>query len=212
MFTGIIEEIGTVQSVIKGSKSFSMIVSADVVVSDLRLGDSVNTNGACLTVTSVSGNSFTVDVMPETMRKTNLGALKPGRQVNLERALSLSSRLGGHLVSGHIDGTGLISRVKREDNAVWISVKAGAEILRYVIPKGSVCLDGISLTVVTADVDSFEVSLIPHTMASTTLQDMKAGDTLNIECDMVAKYIEKFTGSAGPGNRIDKNFLDKYEF
>ena len=212
MFTGIIEEIGFVKSVRKGAKSFSMLISADVVASGLRPGDSVNTNGACLTVTSLSQNSFTVDVMPETMRVTNLGALTTGSPVNLERALQLSSRLGGHMVSGHIDGTGLIHQVKKEDNAIWITVKTGSEILRYLIPKGSVSLDGISLTVVHVDEVMFDVSLIPHTMVATTLRDKKPGDTLNIECDLVAKYIEKFTGNSGSGSRISREFLDKYGF
>ena len=212
MFTGIIEEIGLVKSVRKGAKSFSMLISADVVASGLRPGDSVNTNGACLTVTSLSQNSFTVDVMPETMRVTNLGALTTGSPVNLERALQLSSRLGGHMVSGHIDGTGLIHQVKKEDNAIWITVKTGSEILRYLIPKGSVSLDGISLTVVHVDEVMFDVSLIPHTMVATTLRDKKPGDTLNIECDLVAKYIEKFTGNSGSGSRISREFLDKYGF
>ena len=212
MFTGIIEEIGIVKSVIKGAKSFSMLITADVVASGLRQGDSINTNGACLTVTGLSQNSFTVDVMPETMRKTNLGTLKSGSPVNLERALMLSSRLGGHLVSGHIDGTGVIRQVKKEDNAVWITVTAGPEILRYMIEKGSVALDGISLTVVHVNELTFDVSLIPHTMAVTTLRDKQDGDTLNIECDMVAKYIEKFSGSNRQGSKIDQEFLDKYGF
>jgi len=212
MFTGIIEEIGIVKSVTKGAKSFSMLISADVVTSGLKLGDSVNTNGACLTVTVLSQNSFTVDVMPETMRKTNLGLLTTGSPVNLERALMFSSRLGGHLVSGHIDGTGLIRQVKKEDNAVWITVTAGQEILKYMIAKGSVSLDGISLTVVHSGEQTFDVSLIPHTMAVTTLKDKQAGDILNIECDMVAKYIEKFTRSTPQGSKIDQGFLDKYGF
>ena len=212
MFTGIIEEIGFVKSVRKGAKSFSMLISADMVASGLMPGDSVNTNGACLTVTSLSQNSFTVDVMPETMRMTNLGALTTGSPVNLERALQLSSRLGGHLVSGHIDGTGLIHQVKKEDNAIWITVKTGTEILHYLIPKGSVSLDGISLTVVHVDEVMFDVSLIPHTMVATTLRDKKPGDTLNIECDLVAKYIEKFTGNSGSESRISREFLDKYGF
>ncbi len=212
MFTGIIEEVGVVKNVTKGTSSFSMLITADVVASDLKLGDSVNTNGACLTVTALNLNSFTVDIMPETMRKTNLGILKPGSEVNLERALMLSSRLGGHLVSGHIDGTGVIRQIKKEDNAVWITMKAGHDILRYMIPKGSVSLDGISLTVVHVDEVSFDVSLIPHTMAVTTLRNKKPGDTLNIECDMVAKYIERFTGIPGSESRIDKEFLDKHGF
>ena len=212
MFTGIIEEIGIVKSVTKGAKSFSMLISADVVNSGLKLGDSVNTNGACLTVTVLSQNSFTVDVMPETMRKTNLGLLTTGSPVNLERALMFSSRLGGHLVSGHIDGTGLIRQVKKEDNAVWITVTAGQEILKYMIAKGSVSLDGISLTVVHSGEQTFDVSLIPHTVAVTTLKDKQAGDIFNIEYDMVAKYIEKFTRNTPQGSKIDQGFLDKYGF
>ena len=212
MFTGIIEEIGIVKSVRKGSASFSMLISADVAASGLKQGDSVNTNGACLTVTALGHDSFTVDVMPETMRSTNLGGLKTGSLVNLERALQLSSRLGGHLVSGHIDGTGVIHRIKKEDNAVWITVKTVAEILRYMIPKGSVALDGISLTVVHVDAAMFDVSLIPHTMKVTTLMDKKPGDILNVECDMVAKYIEKFMGNKGSGSRISREFLDSYGF
>jgi len=212
MFTGIIEEVGVVKNVTKGARSFSMCITADVIASDLRLGDSVNTNGVCLTVTEVSQSSFTVDVMPETMRKTNLGELKHSSPVNLERALQLSSRLGGHMVSGHIDGTGLISQMKKEDNAVWITVKTDPEILRYMIPKGSVSIDGISLTVVHVQEGSFDVSLIPHTMAMTTLREKKPGDTLNIECDLVAKYIEKFAGKANSESRIDTKFLDKYGF
>lgn len=212
MFTGIIEEIGYIKSVTKGAKSFSMLITADVVASGLAPGDSVNTNGVCLTVTGLSPDSFTVDVMPETMRKTNLGDLKTGSPVNLERALMLSSRIGGHLVSGHIDGTGVIRQIKKEDNAVWITITAGSEILHYIIVKGSVTLDGISLTVVHVNGQNFDVSLIPHTMAVTTLRDKKPGDTLNVECDMVAKYIEKFTGNIRQGSKIDQEFLDKYGF
>jgi riboflavin synthase len=146
------------------------------------------------------------------MRNTNLGNLKNGSAVNLERALQLSGRLGGHLISGHIDGTGIISRIQEEDNAVWYTITAGNDILRYLIPRGSVAVDGISLTVVHADAVSFNVSVIPHTREATTIRDRKTGDVVNIECDQVSKYIEKFTGTAATGKRIDKEFLDKYGF
>lgn len=212
MFTGIIEEVGTVKSVTKGARSFSMSVTADVVTSDIRTGDSICTNGVCLTVTESGKDFFTVDIMPETMEKTRLGILKPGSRVNLERALQLSSRLGGHLVSGHIDGTGVVSSVRKDDNAIWLTIKADQRIMRYIIEKGSVALDGISLTVVNATGISFEVSLIPHTMSVTTLKDCRPGDILNIECDLVAKYIERFTGHESGGSSISKDFLNLHGF
>jgi riboflavin synthase len=212
MFTGIIEERGKVKAVRKGVKSSAFMISAETVLKDIAIGDSINTNGVCLTVTAFDGDCFSVDVMPETMRGTNLGTLKAESEVNLERALQLSGRLGGHLVSGHIDGTGVISSIKKEDNAVWYTVAAGNEILRYLIPKGSVALDGISLTVVHVGLASFDVSVIPHTHSATTISGKKSGDIVNIECDQVGKYIEKFTGTQNRGNKIDKDFLDKYGF
>ena len=212
MFTGIIEETGTIKAVKKGAKSCSLAISAKEILQGLTKGDSLNTNGVCLTVITFDHDSFTVEVMPETMRNTNLGTLKTGSAVNLERALQLSGRLGGHLVSGHIDGTGIISRIQEEDNAIWYTITTGKEILRYLIPKGSVAVDGISLTVVHVDTVSFDVSVIPHTRGATSIKGRKTGDVLNIECDQVGKYIEKFAGAAGTGNRIDKGFLDKYGF
>ena len=212
MFTGIIEETGRVRAVKKGVKSFSLVISADEILRGLAIGDSINTNGVCLTVTSFDPGSFSVDVMPETMRSTNLGGLTAGSAVNLERALQLSGRLGGHLVSGHIDGTGVISNITKEDNAVWYSITAGKEILRYMIPKGSVAVDGISLTVVHVGPASFDVSVIPHTREATTISGRNRGDIVNIECDQVGKYIEKFTSAQGRGDKIDREFLDKYGF
>lgn len=214
MFTGIIEETGTIRSVKRGKISASLGIEARLVIEDVKVGDSINTNGVCLTVTAFDNNGFEVDVMAETMRRTNLGSLGPGSMVNLERALRLSDRLGGHLVSGHIDGTGKITLMNREENATWITIAADTQVTRYIVEKGSVALDGISLTVVDVNRGSFRVSIIPHTGQETTLLKKKTGDTLNIECDITAKYIEKFLGE-GPGRKagnIDINFLNKHGF
>lgn len=214
MFTGIIEEIGTVRTVHPGSQSASLVIEAKNVLEGLKNGDSINTNGVCLTVTHFDHQSFTVDAVPETMRRTNLGELKPGSKVNLERALQLNDRLGGHMVSGHIDGTGYITEISREDNALWYTLEAGPEIMRYIILKGSVALDGISLTVAGVSDKTLQVSIIPHTAAGTTLLDKKKGDQMNIENDLMAKYIEKFltTGKQHKASAIDMNYLNKHGF
>lgn len=214
MFTGIIEEIGTISSIKRGRVSASLVINAQLVNSDLKIGDSINTNGACLTVTSFNKNSFEVDVMAETMRKTNLDLLKSGSQVNLERALKLNDRLGGHMVSGHIDGTGTITQVYQEEIATWYTIKAEKEILNYIIKKGSVAIDGISLTVADLLESSFKVSIIPHTAKQTTLLSKKAGDVVNIENDMTARYIEKFMFKQEKENKrdIDMGFLKENGF
>ena len=191
MFTGIIEEIGRIRSIRKGEKSESLIVECKNILEGTMKGDSISVNGVCLTVTDMSANSFEADVMPETVRATNLKYLKPGDSVNLERALSPSGRFGGHIVSGHIDGTGTIQEIKREDNAIWFTISARNEILKYVIHKGSVAVDGISLTVQYADERVFKIALIPHTRDYTTLPGRKVGYCVNIECDIIGKYIEK---------------------
>ncbi|MBB6216775.1 riboflavin synthase [Anaerosolibacter carboniphilus] len=192
MFTGIVEEIGVVQSVLKGTKSAKIVIKAQKVLEDVKLGDSICTNGACLTVTDYSNHSFAVDVMAETMGRTNLRNLVPGSKVNLERALRLSDRLGGHLVSGHIDDVGIIKAFEKEDNAVWVSIAAPPEVLKYIIHKGSVAIDGISLTVAYMDERIFKVSVIPHTKEVTTLLNKSPGDEVNLEGDLVGKYIERF--------------------
>ena len=212
MFTGIIEEIGIIKAVRHGARSSQITVGAQKVLEDVKVGDSVNTNGVCLTVTSFGHDHFTLDVMPETLRRTTFNALKPGSAVNLERALRLMDRLGGHLVSGHIDGTGKIGRRWDEDNAVWFNILADAKLLRYIVEKGSVAIDGISLTVTFADLQSFSVSIIPHTRDVTTLMDKKPGDLLNIECDIIAKYIEKLNSTGGHESKIDIDFLTKNNF
>lgn len=192
MFTGLIEEVGTMLSAYNSEKSMKLTIKAKKVLEDIKLGDSISTNGVCLTVSSFDRNSFTVDVMPETMRKTNLGKLKKGSPVNLERALMISDRLGGHIVSGHIDGTGIIREYKDEDIATWLTVETNIEIIKHIIPRGSIAIDGTSLTVVDTSDNFFRVSLIPVTKEETVLLKKKVGDEVNLECDIVGKYIERF--------------------
>lgn len=191
MFTGIVEEIGTILSVKKGVKSSALTISGDLIFEDMHIGDSIAVNGVCLTVTNKTKESFTADVMAETLRRSSLGSLKAGSKVNLERAMAANGRFGGHIVSGHIDGTGEIESFVKEDNAVWVTVKTPAKLLKYIIEKGSIAIDGVSLTVAYVDNQCFKVSLIPHTAANTILLSKKAGDIVNLENDIVGKYIEK---------------------
>ena len=191
MFTGLIEEIGEIKSIQKGSKSARITIKATKIVEGTKVGDSINTNGVCLTVTELDKNSFCVDVMAETIRSSNLGKLKPGSTVNLERALRANDRLGGHIVSGHIDGIGTIIELFKEDNATWVSVETTVDMLKYIVHKGSITIDGISLTVAYVDDKIFKVSIIPHTKGETTLVLKKIGDEVNLENDMMAKYVEK---------------------
>jgi riboflavin synthase len=191
MFTGIVEEIGKVRRIVYGSSSIKLSIQCNKVMEDAKLGDSIAVNGICLTVADKKSDEFTADVMPETMRKTGLGELKVGYPVNLERALRLNDRLGGHIVSGHIDGTGVVIDITREDNAIWLTIEADASVLKYIVMKGSVALDGTSLTVAYVDEKCFKVSLIPHTAGITTLGAKEVGSSVNIECDMLGKYVEK---------------------
>lgn len=204
MFTGIIEEVGCVRSLRRGAKSFTLEVEASKVMEGTQIGDSIATNGVCLTVTSLTGRGFTADVMPETVSRTALGELVAGSPVNLERALQLQTRLGGHIVSGHIDGTGRIANRRQDDTALWLTVECDSKMLRYVIEKGSVTLQGVSLTVARVDERSFAVSLIPHTQAATTLHEAKVGDLVNIENDIIAKYVEKLLGHTPDESIFDK--------
>ena len=194
MFTGIIEEQGTIRSLTVSGSSGRICVSAEKVLEGTRIGDSIAVNGICLTVVSLSPDSFTADVMAETIRRSSLGEIRRGDSVNLERAMAASSRFGGHIVSGHIDGTGIIESLKREENAVWVTVKASPEILRYIVEKGSIAIDGISLTVAYVDENCFKVSVIPHTGSETTLLKRSAGDRVNLETDIIGKYTEKLLG------------------
>ena len=191
MFTGIIEELGTIRSIRRGAASAVLSIGAEAVLSDLRIGDSVAVNGVCLTATGVDGSGFTADVMHETLQRSSLGALGPGSRVNLERAMAADGRFGGHLVSGHIDGTGTITARRQDDNAVWYTVSASPALLRYIVEKGSVAIDGISLTVASVEADRFSVSVIPHTAAVTALGAKGLGDVVNLETDIIGKYVEK---------------------
>ncbi len=216
MFTGIIEETGVVSSVVPGASAGRLSISAKTVLEGTKLGDSIAVNGVCLTVTDISAGRFTADVMPETLRRSNLGALKNGDRVNLERAMPAEGRFGGHIVSGHIDGTGIISSMKREQNAVWVTVKADAPILALIVEKGSVAIDGISLTVAQLHSDSFAVSIIPHTGGQTTLLDKRAGDIVNLENDIIGKYVQRLldpvSAAKVPESRIDESFLMRNGF
>lgn len=214
MFTGIIEEIGTILKVEKGLRSAVLTIGAKFVLENLKNGDSINTNGACLTVTSFGKESFTVDAMSETMMLTNLQYLKPGSSVNLERAVKLNDRLNGHLVSGHIDGMGTISGMIKDDNAIRISIAAQPDVLRYIIKKGSIAIDGISLTVTEITSSGFGVSLIPYTIDDTTLAKKKTGDPVNLECDLIGKYVERLLieKKQKKGSNIDENFLKEHGY
>ena len=191
MFTGIVEEKGTVKHISLAGISGSIAIRARKVLEGTRIGDSIAVNGVCLTVVSLRPDGFTADVMAETIRRTSLGSCQPGDPVNLERAMAADGRFGGHIVAGHIDGVGTIRSAVPEGNAVWITIDAPPQILRYIVEKGSIAIDGISLTVAYVDESVFKVSVIPHTAAETTLLSKKAGDIVNLENDIVGKYIEK---------------------
>lgn len=200
MFTGIIEEMGTIKSIKKGTRSAVLTIEGPVVTAGSKIGDSIAVNGVCLTATTLKGSVFTADVMAETMRRTSLGMLGVGSRVNLERAMAADGRFGGHIVSGHIDGTGTVRTLEREDNAVWVTIATGEKLLRYIIEKGSIAIDGISLTVAYVDDTCFKVSIIPHTASETTLLTKKPGDIVNLENDVVGKYVEKLLGSGASLN------------
>lgn len=214
MFTGIVEEIGTVKSIKKGADSAVLTIQAKTVLEDIHLGDSIAVNGVCLTVIDFSGNEFAADVMHETLNRSALWEVKPGTAVNLERAMPANGRFGGHIVAGHIDGTGVITAIRKDDTAVWYTLRAEPSILRYIVEKGSVAMDGISLTVALVDKSTFSVSLIPHTFAETTLSGKKVGDKINLETDVVGKYIEKLLQPQEIKNKsaITKEFLLKNGF
>lgn len=187
MFTGIIEETG----VLKEQNGGNLVIQADKVLEDVHLGDSIAVNGVCLTVTEFQKNWFRADVMAETLRRSSLGTLKKGSRVNLERAMAANGRFGGHIVSGHIDGTGTVENTQREGNAIWVTISCGAALLRYIAEKGSIAIDGISLTVAEVRENGFRVSIIPHTGEETTLLARRTGDMVNLETDIIAKYVER---------------------
>lgn len=192
MFTGIIEEIGTIESIRQGGKNSDLVIRAQTVLEGTKIGDSIAVNGICLTVTSLSGGSFTADVMNETLRRSSLSKLRAGSRVNLERAMKNDGRFGGHIVSGHVDGTGTITKIRKDGIAVWYTVETPPEILHYVVEKGSIAIDGISLTVAAVSEKDFSVSIIPHTAKETILSEKKVGDAVNLENDIIGKYVERF--------------------
>lgn len=205
MFTGIIEEVGTVMAVHHGSSSSFIKIQADKIFEDIHLGDSIAVNGVCLTVTEFSKKIFKADIMNETLERSSLGQLKNGSHVNLERAMAANGRFGGHIVSGHIDGIGKISDINNDGIAVWYVISTTSHILRYIVEKGSIAIDGISLTVAKVTDSSFSVSIIPHTASQTILSEKKVGDTVNLENDIVGKYVEKLIASATTDKQQDSS-------
>ena len=191
MFTGIIEEIGTIRGISRGSSSFVLDIGCREVLKGSKEGDSIAVNGVCLTVTSLTGNGFTADVMPETVHRSNISLMRQGSYVNLERAMAADGRFGGHIISGHVDGMGMIREIREDVNAVWYTVEAEPALLRYIVEKGSITIDGISLTVAYVDRTCFKVSIIPNTRKITTLGQRRVKDVVNLENDIIGKYVEK---------------------
>ncbi|TCP59531.1 riboflavin synthase alpha chain [Tumebacillus sp. BK434] len=207
MFTGLIEEVGTVQEIRTSGKAIHLKLRAASILEDVALGDSIAVNGICLTVTHFDGGSFTVDVVPETMRRTTLHELAVGSPVNLERAMAMGKRFGGHIVSGHVDGIGRIAEIVEEDIAKVVRFHAPPEVLRYLVEKGSITIDGVSLTVMDVASDSFRVSVIPHTWQVTVLRHRRVGSVVNLECDIIGKYVERLLLPYAPGEAKGKSNL-----
>lgn len=217
MFTGIVEELGEIVSIDRQGVSGSIRIRAKKVLEGTKVGDSIAVNGICLTVTSMQDGMFTADVMAETIRRSSLSQAKAGDAVNLERAMAADGRFGGHIVSGHIDGTGTIRSYRREENAVWVTIATTPEILHLIVEKGSICIDGISLTVVEVTDDTFSVSIIPHTGEETTLLKHEPGALVNLENDVIGKYVERLMDYASAESRpqhtgITMEFLEEYGF
>ncbi len=210
MFTGIIEEMGTVRRLQRTTRSCQLTIAATIVLQDTKIGDSIAVNGVCLTVTDLQADAFTADVMPETLRRSSLGILHSGSLVNLERAMAANGRFGGHIVSGHIDGVGKIASKVPEGNAQIVTISADPSLLRYIVEKGSIAIDGISLTVAKVTNSSFSVSLIPHTGTCTTLLSKRAGESVNLETDVIGKYIEKLIQPVQP--TLTASMLKQYGY
>lgn len=212
MFTGIVEEVGVIERIQRGRLSAVLSIQAEKTLRDINVGDSIAVNGVCLTVTSFTARSFQADVMHETLDRSSLAGLTGGSHVNLERAMPANGRFGGHIVAGHVDGVGKIISVRRDDTAVWYRIQASPQILRYIVEKGSVAIDGISLTVARLGKEDFSVSAIPHTVQITTLGERRAGDLVNLENDVVGKYVERFLLSAAEQQKasgISMEFLTR---
>ncbi len=210
MFTGIIEEIGRIDSIKKGTQSAVLGIRCQKVLEGTKIGDSIAVNGVCLTVTSLHEQGYTADVMAETLERSSLGSLSKNSPVNLERAMAADGRFGGHIVAGHIDGTGKIRDIRRDETAVWYTVEAEPQILRYVVEKGSIAIDGISLTVARVTDRDFSVSIIPHTQGETSLRFRQKGDIVNLECDVIGKYVEKLMKPAGITTSVESNITDTF--
>ena len=215
MFTGIVEEMGTIQKIERGSQSAVLSIRCEKVLEGTQIGDSIAVNGVCLTVTSLRSDGYDADVMAETIRRSSLGSCKVGSQVNLERAMAADGRFGGHIVAGHVDGTGCILRIEKDDNAVWFTIHAEPNLLRYVVEKGSIAVDGISLTVAAVSSDAFSVSTIPHTVSCTNLCQKHKNDVVNLETDILGKYVEKLFQPIPQEHRqssVTKEMLIRYGF
>lgn len=215
MFTGIVEEIGRVEQIQRGRQSAVLTIQAKMVLEGTKIGDSIAVNGVCLTVTELLTGQFSADVMHETLDRSALAGLRRGSAVNLERAMAADGRFGGHIVSGHIDGTGRVTQIRKDDNAVWYTIQTAPQVLRYIVEKGSIAIDGISLTVARVEPDSFSISAIPHTVAQTVLRDRKEGDLVNLENDIIGKYVEKLLTPAPESQTsggITLDFLARHGF
>lgn len=210
MFTGLVEEVGTVERIQRGRQSAVLHLRAQAVLAGMKLGDSIAVNGVCLTVISFHTGGFAADVMHETLDRSALAKLRSGSRVNLERAMAADGRFGGHIVAGHVDGTGRITRLQKDDNAIWYTIQPPPGLLRYVVEKGSIAVDGVSLTVAQVDQTCFSISAIPHTVASTVLRERGPGDLVNLECDIIGKYVEKLlqpVSSRAPARGLTRDFL-----
>ena len=216
MFTGIVEELGTIQHIARGQHSAVLTIQAKTVLEHTKLGDSIAVNGICLTVTQLHADRFSADVMHETLNRSALAQLSVGSPVNLERAMAADGRFGGHIVAGHVDGVGRISHIRRDDNAIWYTIQTQPALLRYVVEKGSIAIDGISLTVARVEPDRFAVSVIPHTAAVTLLGRRRVGDRVNLESDIIGKYVERLLRPAPElktkESKLTMEFLSKHGF
>lgn len=213
MFTGLIEEMGTVSAAIRGTDSFDLIVQAQSVLEGVMLGDSIAVNGVCLTVTNFDETTFTVGLAPETRARTNLGALASGDLVNLERSVTPTTRMGGHYVQGHVDGIGTLIEVRPDEDALWMTIKTDPALMRYIVTKGYVAIDGTSLTVVDVGPDWFNITLIAYTQQKIILPSKKVGDTVNLEVDILAKYVERLVVPLQEKpSAITEDFLSEHGF
>jgi riboflavin synthase len=210
MFTGIIEEVGTVKHIDRSEDAIVLTIAAEKILKDVKLGDSIAVNGVCLTVTSYTKQQFTVDLMPETVKATSLKELNIGSKVNLERAMAANSRFGGHFVTGHVDGVGKIVKKEKLANAVYYEIEVDEKLRRYMILKGSIAVDGTSLTIFGLTNNTFTISLIPHTLQETILGEKNVGNIVNIECDMIGKYIEHFLNAGKKEETTQTSFTASF--